>query len=97
MVATLTAFVISLLFACFVGSYTDYILGIIAFCMSFFPALKVSIALDLGAGLYNNHHKRNDNRAKKSIESLMMIEEQRHENTVREIILDNYLKSRKRP
>ncbi len=97
MVATLTAFVISLLFAFFVGSIMGFVIGVIAFFMAFMPALKFAIALDLGAGLYNNHHKRNDIRAKKSIESLMVIEDQRHENTVREIILDNYLKSRKRP
>jgi len=84
MTATITCFIVSLVIALWVGSYTDGIIGLIVFCVIFFPALKFVIPVDVAYNVYNNHHSRNDERAKKVMDSQRYIEQERHKNTMEE-------------
>jgi len=92
--ATLASFIIFLIISLWLGSYSGFI-GVVFFCMCFFPSLKFTLSIDIARGVYNDHHRRNDERAKKTVESLMAIEQRRHENAIKEQLYKDYLERNK--
>ena len=65
--------VFSFLFACFIGSFTHWIVGTVIFFMVAGKALIFGIILDTISGSLEYHHDREDERAKKTIASLMFF------------------------
>lgn len=59
--------VFSLIFACFIGSFTHWIVGVILFFMVAGKAAIFGIIMDTISGSLEYHHDREDDRAKKII------------------------------
>lgn len=59
--------VFSLIFACFIGSFTHWIVGTVIFFLVAGKALIFGIILDTISGSLRYHHDREDERAKKII------------------------------
>ena len=65
--------VFCLLFACFIGSFTHWIAGLIVFIVAVSKTALIGLILDTISGSLEYHHNRQDARAKKSIESLIFL------------------------
>ena len=84
---TLICLIILIFMAICVAQVFGGAIAVIFFFASLWPMLKIAMAIDISRAVYNNHHKRNDARAKKIVDSIRVIDRERYE---RERILEEY-------
>ena len=65
--------VFSLIIACLIGSFTHWIVGVVIFLLFADESLIIGLVLDTISGSLKYHHDRQDMRAKKSIDSLLLF------------------------
>jgi len=76
-------------------TFNSGLFGFVCFWF-FLPGYKLVIATDLAFFVYSDHHKRNDRRAAKMVESqLYMTREQTEELLDREFLGENYRPEKK--
>ena len=63
MIGTIISLIVFGLLTYWVGKEFDEVIGVIFFFIGFVPFMKVPIIIDAAFGVYNAHHKRNDERA----------------------------------
>jgi predicted membrane protein len=73
MTTTLIALIIFVLITIFVSSIFGVVIGIIFFFAFLIPGFKYSVANDIAWGVFDEHHRRNDARARKIMESQRFI------------------------
>jgi len=89
--ATIVFTILALAISIWVGNmFNSGLFGFICFCF-FLPGYKVVLAVDAAFFVYFDHHKRNDERAAKMVESQrFMTREQTEELLDREFLGPNY-------
>jgi len=69
--------IFSLIIACFIGSFTHWIIGVIVFIVIAGKAALIGIILDTISGSLEYHHDREDDRVSKTLDSVRFMEAER--------------------